>query len=419
MLFQSKFIYTSSFLLITTLMFISCGGDDPDVNPEPTDEGIYINEVFASGDDWIEIYNALDSHVDLEGYLIADDGNEYSLPSGTTIPAKGFLVLLCNDTGTGLNTNFKLSSDGETVSLKNTDGTLIDLVEFPSLDNGQSYARFPDGSETLAITGTTTQGESNGNDGTPAIDAISHSPLVPALNESVVVTARLIAATDVASMKLYHRFDGGTFAEVNMTFLSGTSYTGSIPGIATEGMVEYYVEAVGDNGASSFKPSSAPDKTESYLLNTDLLPQLVINEFMASNNSCCPDTDSGEDEYDDWIEIYNAGSSAVNLAGMFLSDDKDEPFSSQIASDDAESTTIPAGGHLVLWADGSTDQGALHLNFSLSSDGEDVALFYIDGRIIDSYSFNLQTTDISWGRTSDAADTWGAMDPPTPGKANQ
>ncbi|UXP31594.1 lamin tail domain-containing protein [Reichenbachiella agarivorans] len=402
-------------ILITWSCVTAC--DDVD-KIEPTEEGIFINEIFASGEDWIELYNALGTSKDIGGYIIADEGNEYSLPSGTSISANGFIVLLCNDLGTGLNTNFKLSSDGETVSLKNTEGTLIDEVEFPNLDNGQSYARFPDGSDFWEITGITTQGESNGDDSAPAINSISRDPLVPAFNESVVVTAELISITDVASVTLHYNFDDGSFTEVAMTYQSGTSYIATIPGMDAEGTVKYYVEAIGTNGSSSFKPASAPESTEDYLLNTDSLPQLVINEFMASNVSCCPDTDGDEEEFDDWIEIHNIGTTSVNIAGMYLSDDKDDPFGNKISSDDATATTIPAGGYLVLWADGSTSQGVLHLNFSLSSSGEDIGLFYIDGRTIDTYTYDAQDDDISWGRTTDAGTTWGAMTTPTPGLSN-
>ena len=46
--------------------------------------------------------------------------------------------------------------------------------------------------------------------------------------------------------------------------------------------------------------------------------QIVINEISASNTSTIQ---NGLEEYDDWIEIYNSGGSAVNLAGYHLSDD--------------------------------------------------------------------------------------------------
>lgn len=51
---------------------------------------------------------------------------------------------------------------------------------------------------------------------------------------------------------------------------------------------------------------------------TSLMAQLRINEASNSNLTQIVDDDN---EYEDWIEIYNAGNSAVNLAGYGLSDD--------------------------------------------------------------------------------------------------
>jgi hypothetical protein len=405
--------------LIALLFIVACGSEEEEEEIlVPTEEGVFINEIFASGDDWLELYNALDTDKDIGGYIISDSGNEYPLPSGTSIPSKGFIVLLCNDLGTGLSTNFKLASGGETVSLKNASGTLIDIIEFPNLDNGQSYARFPNGDVTWEITGSTTQGTSNGNEGAPAINSISRAPLVPALDQDVVITAELISTSDVSSVKLYHRFNGGSFSEVLMSLQTGTSYTGTIPGMASVGTVEYYVEAEGSNGLSSYKPATAPDNTDDYLLNTDPLPQLVINEFMAANTSCCADIASGEEEFDDWIEIHNIGTTSVNIADMYMSDDINNPFGDKISDDDDEATTIPAGGYIVFWADGSTSQGALHLNFSLSVDGEDIGLFYLDGRAIDTYTFGEQSENVSFGRTTDGGSTWQSFSTPTPGQSN-
>jgi hypothetical protein len=49
---------------------------------------------------------------------------------------------------------------------------------------------------------------------------------------------------------------------------------------------------------------------------------LFINEFMADNDTTIADANG---EYDDWIEIYNAGSTAINLSGMYLTDDASDP----------------------------------------------------------------------------------------------
>ena len=39
---------------------------------------------------------------------------------------------------------------------------------------------------------------------------------------------------------------------------------------------------------------------------------LVINEFMASNDSIIQDP---QGQYEDWVEIYNYGTGAIDLAG--------------------------------------------------------------------------------------------------------
>ena|GEM_PF-4093732 len=49
---------------------------------------------------------------------------------------------------------------------------------------------------------------------------------------------------------------------------------------------------------------------------------LFINEFMANNDTTIVDANG---EYDDWIEIYNAGSTPINLGGMYLTDDAGDP----------------------------------------------------------------------------------------------
>ncbi|MBL7872604.1 MAG: lamin tail domain-containing protein [Cyclobacteriaceae bacterium] len=400
------------------LVFNACDPPKDEVTPVIV-EGLFINEIYASGDDWIELYNDLETTKDIGGYFIYDNAaNKYKLPASTSIPAKGFLILFCNDLATGLNTNFKLSSDGETVYLENASGTLIDRVEFPKLDNGQSYGRYPDGSTNLVISGNTSKGVSNGDSQAPAIESVARLPIVPGLNQEVTITVKLFSNANIASVKLFNRFNGGAYTAINMS-LSGSNYTGILPAKSTVGKMEYYIEVSGTNGKTSFKPASAPANVYDYLLNTDALPQLVVNEFMAYSTSCCPDTSSGINEYDDWIEIYNKGNVAVNIGGMYLSDSKSDPFKAKIPTDNPALTTIAPGGYLLLWADNTPSQGPLHLNFGLSNAGEDVGLFYLDGRTIDAYTYGAQSENISWGRITDGAATWKAFSTPTPGTSNQ
>ena len=48
---------------------------------------------------------------------------------------------------------------------------------------------------------------------------------------------------------------------------------------------------------------------------------LVINEFMASNQSSIVDEDG---DSSDWLELFNANTEAISLSGHYLTDDVDD-----------------------------------------------------------------------------------------------
>ena len=132
--------------------------------------------------------------------------------------------------------------------------------------------------------------------------------------------------------------------------------------------------------------------------------QLQLNEILASNNTNQMDEFF---EFDDWIEIYNAGG-IVNLAGYYLSDDHINLIKYQIPATSPGTTTILPGSFAVFFADNSNlSQGAMHTNFTLSSNGENVFLTAPDGvTIIDSISYPQMASDISYGRVCEACSTW-------------
>jgi len=143
---------------------------------------------------------------------------------------------------------------------------------------------------------------------------------------------------------------------------------------------------------------------------------LVINEFMASNNSSIEDP---QGQYDDWIEIHNYGDDAIDIGGMYLTDNLSAPTKWRIPGNNPAATTIVAGGYLLIWADNDTTDAGLHANFKLSTDGEEISLFDSDGiTLIDSVVFDNQTANISYGRYPDASDYWQTFDSPSPGTQN-
>lgn len=160
-----------------------------------------------------------------------------------------------------------------------------------------------------------------------------------------------------------------------------------------------------------------------FALAADLQPglPLVINELMASNSSTIKDP---QGQYDDWIEIYNFGHAAINMGGMYLTDDLADPTKWQIPTDRPSDTTIPAHGYVLIWADKDTADAGLHANFKLDGSGEELGLFDIsssemDGvTLVDYLVFAEQTVDSSFGRYPDAGDKLSFLVSPTPGAKN-
>jgi hypothetical protein len=114
-----------------------------------------INDGFGDDSDWIEIYNAGDESVDLQGYHLTDDHDEiakWTFPSSTVLAPDEYLIVFASsddtlDPGGYWHTNFKLSAGGEYVALAAPDMTV--LSEFGT--NGADYpAQFTDVSYGLA-----------------------------------------------------------------------------------------------------------------------------------------------------------------------------------------------------------------------------------------------------------------------------
>ncbi|MCX5638203.1 MAG: lamin tail domain-containing protein, partial [Planctomycetota bacterium] len=124
-------------------------------------------------------------------------------------------------------------------------------------------------------------------------------------------------------------------------------------------------------------------------------------------------------DYDDWIEIYNYGEDAIDIGGMWMTDNIDTGPAWQIPRGNPALTTIASHGYLSIWADNQTGQGVLHVSFALSGTGEDIGLYDADRNLIDSIQFGPQEQNKSYGQLPDANDHWQVFDYPTPGKSNQ
>ncbi|UCG55641.1 MAG: lamin tail domain-containing protein [Phycisphaerales bacterium] len=143
---------------------------------------------------------------------------------------------------------------------------------------------------------------------------------------------------------------------------------------------------------------------------------LAINELCASNLNYVIDP---QGEYEDWIEIHNLGDEPVDMGGMYLTDDLDDPTKWRIPDDSPATTTVQPHGYLLIWADNDVGDPGLHANFRIDAGGDELGLFARDGvTVIDTVTFGQQTSNVSYGRYPDAMSSWRLMFFPTPGGAN-
>lgn len=141
--------------------------------------------------------------------------------------------------------------------------------------------------------------------------------------------------------------------------------------------------------------------------------QLFINEFMASNSYTIADENG---DFEDWIEIYNQGSTVVNLSGYGLSDDVTEPFRWVFPS-----VNLQAGAYILIWASGKDRRAPgspLHTNFSISAGGEILLLTNPSGQRVDEVPPVPVPNSISYGRKPDGSNNFYFYSQPTPESSN-
>ena len=150
---------------------------DPDTMKDMTDpmiEGspVVINELMADNDkiiadpqgdydDWLELHNLTDNAVLLTGMYLSDKEDEptkWQFPENTEIPANGYLIVWLDENGEdapdGLHANFKLSKNGETAMLVDTDArgnTVLDSVTFGEQETDVAFGRLPNGTGDFQV----------------------------------------------------------------------------------------------------------------------------------------------------------------------------------------------------------------------------------------------------------------------------
>lgn len=111
--------------------------------------------------DWIEIHNPTSSPINLAGWNLTDNLNDFSKWSfpTTTLQPDTYLMVFASGknrvaTGAELHTNFKLSAGGESLALVSPQGTPSSLFEFPAQVSNFSYGTTPAGNTITLVSDT-------------------------------------------------------------------------------------------------------------------------------------------------------------------------------------------------------------------------------------------------------------------------
>jgi len=251
----------------------------------------------------------------------------------------------------------------------------------------------------------------------PIVSRVYNSSLVA--NRDFKIHACAEDENSELNVQLFYRKNGGEFINMQMLDngldadkLANDKFYSSVISqpLSSAGNIEYYVTATDLDGKTTREPF------QGYFTETIAEPsnlELYINEFMASNQTTVSDN---YNEFDDWIEIYNAGNSTIWLGNKYLSDNAGNPGKWQMPNINIEPKQF-----LLFWADDQREQGEMHTNFKLSASGEELGIydsFENDYAEIDFVKFGLQTVDLPLARITDGFGEFNYTIKATPGGSN-
>jgi DNA/RNA endonuclease YhcR with UshA esterase domain len=347
--------------------------DTPVVSDDSS--GIVINEVYPNppgvdtSDEFIEIKNISETTKTLDGWKISDASASYGI-SGEILPGQ---ILFWPRSATKIALN---NTGKETVKIINSLGAIADSVEYEGSVEGESYARNASG--TFVWTTTVTAGKENvfSQAGSGIVWKIS-APSGGEVGELMVFYAEDTADERGGEIEISWQFDDGTQAiglEVAHAFSS-------------EGMHEIVVSATSTSG--SFGQKKITVRIGSGL-STDNA-SVFINEVFANPE--------GTDEKE-FIELFNSGSSTVDLQGWGLRSEKSKLFVFPTG------TAILAGQYLTFYRTAT--------KISINNTADRIQLINRDSEIADMVRFDKSPPDSSYAKVNGQW-IWAE---PTPGELN-
>lgn len=148
---------------------------------------------------------------------------------------------------------------------------------------------------------------------------------------------------------------------------------------------------------------------------------LVINEYQVAN---VDQTIDPSYNYGSWIELYNAGSTSVDLSGYTLTHTDSDGIVESYTFNYGGVGNVPAHGYKVIWFDHNSADGFFgkyadnQVRFKLDCEGGMLDLTDSDGELLATLLYDTAIPRCSYARTTDGGKEWRWTANPTPGKSN-
>ncbi len=274
-------------------------------NPHGIDE-------LSRNDEFIELYNTGEQAVRLEGWHleIGDKQYIYQFPASATVSGRSYLIVRAPG-------NFELANSGTTIKLFQPEKTTaFQSATYKETLDGQSWAVWnetaADNSKVWKKTFLPTPGNANVYVSPPL--AVFSTPSTAVVAETVTFDASDSDTPD-------------SYAEYSWNFGDGVSSSQANPEhiFSTPGNYTVVLSISNSYGASTVsRKISITKKTSDISIaslekekNLETRSASLISPFKLTLTEVMPNP-AGSDTGQEWVEVRNAGSEAINLAGWTI-----------------------------------------------------------------------------------------------------
>lgn len=204
----------------------------------------------------------------------------------------------------------------------------------------------------------------------PVYEGLKHEPVVPDANQPVTVSVDVMDNHQVRTVTLWYSIEANVWNQVPMSNQGGSHYAGSIPGQPAAKIVQFYVEATDNLGATSTFPRAGKNSRALYKVQDGLTSKTALHNLrivMTEPDAAFMHTDielmSNEDLgatiiYNESQVFYDAGvrlvgsqrarpfNERLSFSVSFASDDLFRDLYSSLTLDRSESTGYGQREHI-------------------------------------------------------------------------